>query len=139
MALRWGLLFGAGIAAANLVLQFFVTPLVPWQLIGVLSAGAWCAGIIAAGAFAGARSLRMGALAAAIAAAVDLLRNAAVAIVVGIPAVPSSTLQGSPTPGLIIAGAIVEFFLLAPIAVGIGLAAARLARRLPAPQKAMGD
>lgn len=139
MALRWGLLFGIGIAAANLGLQFVVTPFVPWQLVGVLSAGTWFAGIAAAGVFAGARSLRMGASAAAIAAGVDLVRNAAIAIVVGVPAVQSSALQGSQSPGLIVAGAIMEFLLLAPIAAGIGLAAARLARRAPAPQMVTGD
>jgi hypothetical protein len=137
-ALRWGLLFGAGIAAANLVLQFIVTPFAPWQLVGILSAGTWFAGVAAAGSLAGARSLRVGATAAAIAAGVDLARNAAVLIAVGVPAVQSSAVQGSPTPGLIVAGAIMEFFLLSPIAAGIGLAAARASRRSPGPQAVAG-
>lgn len=135
-ALRGGLFFGAAIAAANLVLQFIVTPFVPWQLVGLLSVGAWLAGTAAAGRFAASRSPRTGrpgrsgASAAAIAAAVDLLRGATVAIVVGAPAVPSSALRGSPTPGVIIGGSIVEFILLlGPTAACIGLAAARVSMR----------
>lgn len=142
-ALRWGLIFGAGIAAANLVLQFVVTPFAPWQLVGALSVGVWLVGITAAGLFAGSRSPRIGrscAAAAAIAAAVDLVRNATVLIAVGVPAGPSSVLRGSPTPGMIIAGTIAEFLLLlGPVAVGIGLAVARLSRRSPAPQAVIGD
>ncbi|HEV2032992.1 MAG TPA: hypothetical protein VGU71_02145 [Candidatus Dormibacteraeota bacterium] len=139
-ALRWGLFFGVCIAAANLVLQFIVTPFVPWQLVGALSVGAWLAGLAAAGVFAGVRSLRTGASAAAIAAAVDLVRNATMAIVVGVPAAPTSTLQGSPTPGMIIAGTIVEFLvLIGPIAAGVGLAAAYVSRRSPAPRTVTGD
>ncbi len=138
-AIRWGLIFGAGIAAANLLLQFVVTPFVPWQLIGLLSVSAWLAGIVAAGVVAGRASLRVGASAAAIATVVDLLRNAAVAIAVGVPPIPSSTGQGSPTPGLIIAATIVEFMLIGPLAAGIGMAAARLTRRSPVPQTFTGD
>ncbi len=141
-ALRWGLFFGAGIAAANLVLQFIVTPFVPWQLVGALSVVTWLAGLAATGVLAGARSVRMGASAAVIAAAVDLLRSATVAIVVGAPAVPSSALRGSPTPGVIIGGTIVEFILLlGPVAACIGLAAARVSNRSrsSAPQTAAGD
>jgi hypothetical protein len=139
-ALRWGLLFGAGIAAANLVLQFVVTPFVPWQLVGALSVGAWLAGLAAAGVFAGTRSLLMGASGAVTAAAVDLVRSVAVAIVVGVPAVQSSPLQGSPTPGMIIAETLVEFLLLlGPIAAGVGFAAARVSRRSPSAQTVMGD
>ena len=141
-ALRWGLLFGAGIAAANLVLEFIVTPFAPWQLVGVLSVAVWLAGLAAAGVFAGARSLRMGASGAVIAAAVDLARNATVAIVVGFPAGPSAALRGSPTPGMIIAGTIVEFVLfLGPIAAGVGLVAARLSRgsRSASPQTVIGN
>ncbi len=139
-AIRWGLIFGAGIAAANLVLQFVATPFVPWQLVGVLSVSAWLTGTVAAGVFAGrTASLRLGASAAAIAAAVDLLRNAAVAIAVGVPGAPSSALQGSPTPGLIIAGTILEFMLIGPLAAGIGMAAARVTRRSAVPQTLIGD
>ncbi len=140
--LRWGLLCGASVAAANLVLQFVVTPFVPWQLVGVLSVGVWSGGLAAAGVFAGATSLRMGVSAAVIAAAVDLVRNATVAIVIGIPAVPSSALGSSPTPGAIIGGTIVEFLLLlAPIAAAVGFVAARLSRgsRSASHQAAIGD
>lgn len=139
-ALRWGLVFGVGIAGANLLLQFIVTPFAPWQLVGALSVAAWLAGLAAAGVFAGARSLRMGASAAAIAAAVDLVRNATMAIVVGIPAVPSSVLRGSPTPGMIISGTLVEFLLiLGPFAAGVGLVAALLSKRSPAAQPVARD
>ena len=138
-AIRWGLLFGAGIAATNMLLQFVVTPFLPWQVIGLLSVGAWVACVVAAGIFAGrTTSLRLAASAAAIAAAVDLLRNAAVAIAVGVP-IPSSAPQGSPTPGLIIVGTMLAFFLIGPIAAGVGMTAARLTRRSPAPQTVTRD
>lgn len=144
--LRSGLFFGAAIAAANLALQFIATPLVPWQLVGALSVAAWLAGVAAAGVFAGSRrrrigaSGRSGASAAVIATAVDLVRNATVAIVLGAPAVPPSALRGSPTAGMIVSGTILEFlFLLGPIAAGIGFVAARMSSRSPAHQAVTGN
>ncbi len=137
-AIRLGVIFGAGIAAANLLLQFAVTPFLPWELVGVLSAGAWFAGMVAIGVRASrAGSLRMAAPAAAIATAVDLVRSAAVAIAIGLPAIPSSP-QVSPTPGLIIAGTIAELFFIAPLAAVIGMVAARVTRRSPVPQALAG-
>jgi len=138
--MRWGLLFGAGIVAANLVLQFVLTPLLPWQLVGLLSVAAWFACVVAAGVFAGRTgSLRAAAGAALIAAAVDALRSAAVALAVGIPTLPSAGPHIAPTPGLIVAGNVVEFMLIGPLAAAIGVAAARMTRRSPAPKTMAGD
>jgi hypothetical protein len=128
--IRSGLTFGAAIATANLILQFVGTPYVAWQIIAVLSVGTWLGGVIGAGAWAGRTgSLRSAASAAVIAAVVDVVRAAIVTLAVGTPPAPSSSGLGAPTPGLVIAGTMLELLLLAPVAAGIGLAAARLSRR----------
>ena len=123
-ALRVGAFFGAGIAVANLVLQFVLTPVLPWQLIGALSIGAWLGGVVGAGVFAGrGGSLRTAAVAAVVAAALDVVRGIAVDLAVGVPASQAGHLI---TPGMAAAASLVEFMFIAPLAAGIGLAAARV-------------
>ena len=138
--MRWGLLFGSGIALANLVLQFALTPFLPWQLIGLLSVAAWLGGMVAAGVFAGRTgSLRAAAGSAVIAAAVDAVRSAAVAMAVGIPTIASAGPHVATTPGLIIAGNVVELMVIGPLAAVIGMGAARLTRPSAARNAVAGD
>ena len=126
-AFRFGAFFGLGIVVANLLLQFGLTPVLPWQVIGALSIGAWIGGVVGAGAFAGRDApMRTAAVAAVVAAAFDLVRGIAVDLVIGVPASQAGHLV---TPGMAAAASLAEFAFIAPLAAGIGVAAARLAMR----------
>lgn len=134
---RYGVTFGLGIAAANLLLQFALGRLLPWQVIGALSIAAWVIGVAAAGVFATrTERLRAGAAAAVIAAAVDLTRGIAVDFIAGVPV---SSAGHAITPGMAAGASVVEFVFIAPFAAGVGLVAARLFAKPLSSSAVVGD
>src|SRR5438477_225623 len=62
-----------------------------------------------------------------------------VAMAVGIPTIASAAPHVATTPGLIIAGNVVELMVIGPLAAAIGVGAARLTRRSAAPNAVAGD
>lgn len=125
---RYGLIAGAAIAGANLILQFAVTPFAPWALIGTASVGVWLIGVIAAGVRCS--TPRAGAAAGAVAASVDVARGVAATLIAG-PHIPSGTPVHEITSGMIVSAGVVELALIAPVAACVGYAAARFAGRRP--------